>query len=315
MLRWADRGLLFLAALLIAVNLIPLTARLWWILDLTTHFRVQYLAPTVVVLVLLALRRHWRMFLALTAAGAVSATPVAPYLPVGTTHAVASSAARIKVLTVNISFRQFSPVGLLETIRAAEPDVIVAQELTPYADSVLSELDQTFTHHFKMPADGPYGIAVWSRFELEMTGPFALGRQPAIEARVRTAGGVFTLLGVHLNAPTSPRRAAARDVELELLAARSAAVVGPLVVAGDFNVTPYSPLFRDFLAASRLTDTRRGRTPSVSWPAGLPIFGIPIDHVVVSPEFAILSHRRLPNFGSDHYAVLVELALTGQARP
>jgi endonuclease/exonuclease/phosphatase (EEP) superfamily protein YafD len=166
-----------------------------------------------------------------------------------------------------------------------------------------------------MPADGPYGIAVWSRLELESVGPFALGRQPAIEARVRAPNGTFTLLGVHLNAPTSTRRAAARDAELELLAVRSAAVAGPLVVAGDFNVTPYSPLFRDFIAASGLTDTRRGRTLSASWPAVLPIFGIPIDHVAVSQEFTILTHERLPDFGSDHYAVLVELALHGTVSP
>jgi endonuclease/exonuclease/phosphatase (EEP) superfamily protein YafD len=315
MLRWLDRLLLLLTALLVAVNLIPLASRLWWVLDLTTHFRLQYLAPTVVVLALLALRRRWRAFLALTAAGAVSAVAVAPYLPFGMAAAAAASGTRIKVMTVNISFRQVSPVGLLETIRAAEPDVVVAQELTPYADTVLAELDQTFTHHFKMPADGPYGIAVWSRLELEAAGPFALARQPAIEARVRTAAGTFTLLGVHLNAPTSPRRAAARDVELALLAERSAGVAGPLVVAGDFNITPYSPLFDDWRARSGLTDTRRNRTPSASWPTGLPIFGIPIDHVAVSSEFAILSHRRLPDFGSDHYAVLVELALSGEGRP
>jgi endonuclease/exonuclease/phosphatase (EEP) superfamily protein YafD len=41
----------------------------------------------------------------------------------------------------------------------------------------------------------------------------------------------------------------------------------------------------------------------------LPLAGIPIDHVAVSSEFEILTHRRLPDFGSDHYGVLVELAL------
>jgi endonuclease/exonuclease/phosphatase (EEP) superfamily protein YafD len=45
----------------------------------------------------------------------------------------------------------------------------------------------------------------------------------------------------------------------------------------------------------------------------LPWLGIPIDHVAVNGGFRILSHRRLPNFGSDHYGVLVELALTRAA--
>ena len=98
---------------------------------------------------------------------------------------------------------------------------------------------------------------------------------------------------MHLSAPASPRRAAARNQELRELAARSAAVDGPLVVAGDFNITPYSPYFVDWLAASGLTDSRRGRTLSVSWPTTLPWLGIPIDHVAVNDGFTIVSHRRL----------------------
>jgi endonuclease/exonuclease/phosphatase (EEP) superfamily protein YafD len=37
--------------------------------------------------------------------------------------------------------------------------------------------------------------------------------------------------------------------------------------------------------------------------------GIPIDHVAVNDGFTILSHDRLPNFESDHYGALVEVAL------
>ncbi len=89
---------------------------------------------------------------------------------------------------------------------------------------------------------------------------------PRSKRDVRGPTGSFTVIGVHLSAPTSPRRAAARKQELIELAARSAAVTGPLVVAGDFNITPYSPYFVEWLADSGLTDSRRGRTLSVSWP-------------------------------------------------
>jgi endonuclease/exonuclease/phosphatase (EEP) superfamily protein YafD len=251
----------------------------------------------------------------LAAAGAVSVVPVVPYLPLAHPVAAVGTGPQLKVLSVNVSFRQFSARRLIEIVREVEPDVVVLQELTPYAAEVLAPLDDLLAHHFKMPLEGRYGIAVWSRLPLESAGPFALGRQPAIEARVRFGDGVVTVIGVHLNAPTSPRRANARNTELKQLAERSAAIEGPLVVAGDFNLTPYSPLFVEWLQASGLTDTRRGRTPSVSWPAVLPILGIPIDHVAVSPEFAILAHHRLPDFGSDHYGVLAELELKGAGTP
>jgi endonuclease/exonuclease/phosphatase (EEP) superfamily protein YafD len=243
----------------------------------------------------------------------VSAAPILPYLPV--TPTAQAAAATVKVLSVNVSYRPFSPRRLLELVREADPDVLVLQELTPHAESVLAELDTVFPHHRKFPADGAYGIGLWSRLTLESSATFALGRVPAIEARLRGPTGPFTVFGVHLRAPTTERRALARNQELRELAARSAAVGEPLVVAGDFNVTPYSPYFRDWLAASGLTDSRRGRTLSVSWPATLPWFGIPIDHVAVNDGFSVLSHGRLPDFGSDHYGVVVELAQRSGERP
>jgi endonuclease/exonuclease/phosphatase (EEP) superfamily protein YafD len=81
------------------------------------------------------------------------------------------------------------------------------------------------------------------------------------------------------------------------------------------NITPYSPLFQDWLERTGLTDTRRGRTLSPSWPVQLPIVGVPIDHCAVSRGVVIVRHRGLPAFGSDHYPILAELALAPPAPP
>ena len=184
-MRWLDGLLTLLVSLLVAANLLPLGARLWWVIDLTTHFRVQYLAVTFVLLVLLALRRQWRTCFVLLAAGAVSVVPVVPYLPLAPRSTVVGLEPQLKVVTVNVSYRQFSPRRFLEIVREVEADVVVVQELTPYAAEVLADLDTAFAHQLKFAAEGPYGIALWSRYELEDAQLFALGRLPAIEARVR----------------------------------------------------------------------------------------------------------------------------------
>jgi endonuclease/exonuclease/phosphatase (EEP) superfamily protein YafD len=309
-MRWLDRLLLACAAVVVTVNLLPLGARWSWMLELTAHFRVQYLAVTGAMLLLVALRRKWPACAALILAGAVSAWPVLPYVAFPAPSASAEPT-RVKVLTVNVSYRQFSVRRLLEIVREANPDVLVVQELTPHAENVLKDFDTVFPHFHKFPADGPRGIGLWSRHELQSAQTVAVGRLPAIEARVRMPQGTFTVIGAHLSSPVRPRRAAARNAELRELGVRSAAVMGPLVVAGDFNITPYSPYFTDWLAASGLTDSRRGRTLSPSWPTMMPWFAIPIDHVAVNSGFAIRSHERLPNFESDHYGLLVELELKG----
>ena len=311
-MRWLDRVLVFCAAFAVILNVVPLGARLYWMLELTTHFRAQYVVVTAVVLALAALRGRWGLVAILAAAGAISAAPLLPYVPrsFGTEAAAVSGAVPIKVLTVNVSYRrEFQPRRLLESVREVDPDVVIVQELTPHAERVLADLDTEFPNFRKFPADGATGIGLWSKHELESGGTIALGRLPAIEARVRAPSGTFTLIGVHLSAPVTPRRAAARNQQLTELAARAAAVKGPLIVAGDFNTTPYSPYFTEWLDASGLTDSRRGRTLSTSWPTMLRWVGIPIDHVAVNDGFTILSHRRLRNFESDHFGALVQVAL------
>jgi endonuclease/exonuclease/phosphatase (EEP) superfamily protein YafD len=310
MLRWLESLLVTVASVTTALGLLPLGARLWWVFDLTTNFRLQYLGAAGVLLLLLALRRKWLPAAALLVIAALNAWPVLPYVPhLAPAVAAPPAAARLKVLAVNVSFRQFSARRFREIVAEAAPDVLLVVEFTPHAEEVLAEFDKVFPQQLKAPAEGPYGIALWSRFPLQSAYTFPLGPVQGVEARVQTPAGVFTLLGAHLVSPTLPRRAEQRNEGLQMLAERRAAISGPVIVAGDFNVTPYSPYYSDWLATTRLTDSRYGRTLSASWPAILPILGIPIDHVAVSNEFAILSHQRLPAFGSDHWGIMAELAL------
>ncbi|MEO8464004.1 MAG: endonuclease/exonuclease/phosphatase family protein [Gammaproteobacteria bacterium] len=316
MLRWLESLLVTLAGVTTVLGLLPLGARLWWVFDLTTNFRLQYLGVAAALLALLALRRKWLPAAALSVIAALNAWPVLPYVPHLTPTTVAPpTAAHLKVLAVNVSNRQFSARRFRKIVAQAAPDVLLVVEFSPRAEEVLAEFDRVFPQQLKAPAEGPYGIGLWSRFPLQSAFTFPLGPVQALEARVETPAGAFTLLGAHLVSPTLPRRAEQRNEGLKLLAQRRAEVSGPVIVAGDFNVTPYSPYYIDWLATTGLTDSRNGRTLSASWPAILPILGIPIDHVAVSNEFVILGHDRLPAFGSDHWGIMAELALQPPATP
>jgi endonuclease/exonuclease/phosphatase (EEP) superfamily protein YafD len=310
MLRALDSLLVTLAGIAAALGVLPLGARLWWVFDLTTNFRLQYLGVAGLLLVLLALRRRWPTAAALLVISALNAWPVLPYVPRALPAEAAQPAtAPFKVMTVNVSFRRFSARRFREIVSEASPDVLLVVEFTPQAEETLAEIDKLYPFQLKAPAEGPYGLALWSRFPLEHAYTFPLGTVQGVDARVQLPDGVFTLLGSHLMSPTLPRRFEQRNEQLDLLAARRATLAGPVLIAGDFNVTPYSPYYRDWLEDTQLTDSRYGRTLSTSWPAVLPILGIPIDHVAVSKEFIVLSHQRLPAFGSDHWGIMAELAL------
>jgi endonuclease/exonuclease/phosphatase (EEP) superfamily protein YafD len=80
---------------------------------------------------------------------------------------------------------------------------------------------------------------------------------------------------------------------------------GPLVVAGDFNMSPWTKKLASFTErynTFRLTwPMRRGRLPL------LPL--VAIDNVFATGHFAKIATRPGPRLGSDHRLIVVDLAL------
>ena len=85
--------------------------------------------------------------------------------------------------------------------------------------------------------------------------------------------------------------------------------VDAVIIAGDFNASPYSPVFKKLLTTSGLRDTRTGFGWLPSWPALFPLAFIPIDHILVSPDIQVQNRATGPYIGSDHYPVIAELSI------
>jgi endonuclease/exonuclease/phosphatase (EEP) superfamily protein YafD len=315
--RRLDRLVSYGAAAALIASLMPLAARHGWGFDLATHFRVQYVVLDSLLALACVLQRKPIWCLALAACAFLSARPVLPYVSFGHGSAAAASThgPTIKLLSANVLFENHSSARLLEIVRAESPDVVLLLEYTHEWAQMVGELRAAYPHHVEVPARRAFGIALFSRYELDAATAFALEEKDAIEARVRTPSGPLEVIGVHLFSPTSPWRSSMRNRQLDDLAERVAQVQGPLAVIGDFNITPYSPFFQDWLARTGLTDTRLGRAVSPSWPTQLPLLAIPIDHCAVSHEITIIAHRVLGAFGSDHYPILAELALAPPGVP
>lgn len=80
---------------------------------------------------------------------------------------------------------------------------------------------------------------------------------------------------------------------------------GPVVAAGDFNATPFTPVFKEFLKAA---DLSASGFYIPTYPTKLKWFGIPIDHILVR-NIPVKSIEALPTIGSDHHPLKAELLI------
>lgn len=297
-----------------------LLGRAAWPFDLFAHFRIQYAALFVLLTLVLLLLRRWLVALAAVIGLAVSAVPLLPYVikdgvmktghaaPVGSVSAQ-PAAPNFRLLTFNVWFRNPDMARTAAYIEQVQADAVVLQELTPAQAEILRPLLPSYPHYHIEPSR--MGSAVFTKWPVLSAESVPLAREGAIAARMQIdwRGLPITVLGVHLNWPLGPRNSAFRNEELAGVIAIAKAHQGPLLVAGDFNLTPWSEYFGDTLANSGLHDAARGFGLARSWPAQFAPLAMRIDHCLLSPHWRSVAVRTGPWLGSDHLPVVAELSL------
>lgn len=306
--RLALRGvvLVALSAAGLAVPLITgwsrsLPPSLAWGLDLISHWQWLFAAGVLLGVGLSLVARRWRVLPLL----ALAATPVltaSPRQPDG-----AATGAPLTVATANVFVGSEDPQKLLTWLAEKKVDVAVLLEVSPAYARALEKLALDFPHRKVIASDDPFGLAILSRTPLTHVQVRQLSAgMDYLEARTTYQGRAISLTAMHTMPPFSPGYFVARDQDLELALREARAGAEPAVVAGDLNASAWSSALR--LAESYGFRRATGLAPT--WHTSLQgVLGIPIDQVLVSPEWAVVQSERGPAIGSDHFPVLARLAL------
>jgi len=202
----------------------------------------------------------------------------------------------LRVYSKNLWYANAQIPDIVADIRAADPDIVVMQEVSWRNDHVLRALAQIFPHQHVCDFSAWSDIAVLSRTPFVGAGKCSSARAAAA-VPISVGGQEIWVAAVHIPWPWPEGSGRAEAAAMALLAE----IDKPVVVAGDFNIFPWSGRVQRI---ARMTGTRLAGpiVPTLSL-YGLPL---PID-MVLAPKGGRVETR--PLLGSDHRGILADIAL------
>ncbi|MDX1705389.1 endonuclease/exonuclease/phosphatase family protein [Pseudidiomarina sp.] len=220
----------------------------------------------------------------------------------------------LRILVVNVFQYNRNAVGLVRMINQQRPDVVVVVEADKWWMEQLTDIEDDYAHILRQPQTNSYGMLVYSvwPFKNEEIEFLVHETIPSMHFDLEMPGGRQVRMHcLHPSPPSiiDPEKTRKRDVELLKVADKTAEESGPVIVTGDLNDVAWSHTTRQFLRESKLLDPRLGRGIYNTYHARFPLLRWPLDHIFHSEHFMLVEIKRLRGFGSDHFPLLVELAL------
>lgn len=280
-----------------------------WLLELTTHFRMQYLVILAGLAALMAVGKRGKIAAAFCTFGLVNFVVLAPWLLPSSAPKQAGAPFRVMILNVNTANPHHARV--LAEVERVNPDALLLMEVDARWLEALRGLTNSLPHAILAPREDNFGIALFSRHPLGTNNAAEIGEAgvPSVATTIDVNGRRLFFLGTHPLPPNNAETAGLRNEQLDKLAALVRGQKLPTVLAGDLNATPWSPHFRKLERVASLRDTSRGKGWRPTWPTWFPPLWISLDHCLVSPEIAVPSRSVGKAVGSDHFPVVVELVL------
>lgn len=298
--RWARYGTVGLLAGSSLALLFSLLAPFSVVADSVAHFRLYFLVALCATLVSSLVLKQRKMAVVNLMAMLVAITSLAGVLRNPPQKDLASN---FLLLQLNVYYNNQTPDALVAYVRRQQPDVLTLQEVFPAQQGVIDSLRADYPHVASCGVDGTVVMSrlpPWPQGEQGCT--HFNGQAGVAYLTVERNGRPVTLMSLHLVWPYPSRQ----KQHVDAVTTELARFGHPLIVAGDFNATPWSHTVKRIEEASRTHIVGGVRH---SWFSRRFRLGLPIDHVLLPDSVHAQGIEIGQNVGSDHRPVLIRLAL------
>ena len=302
--RYFLKRIKLLVVLLVLFSLMGNFGTLHWTLALTSHFKVQYLLLLLgCMLMLLWIRWWWWAFLGFLGV-ILNAMVVLPWYFQDT---LIPESHDLKLLLANVNIDNKNYSALIQLVATEKPTILIVQEGNRHW---VKHLKALFPYQLVPPKSRFFGTSIFSQLPFEQTQVLTLGsqEQESLHVKVKVNEKMISLVTTHPFPPIGQHFFERRNNQLFAVKSFIQSLSGSKILMGDLNMSMWSPFYVKLFENTGLVNARQGFGWLPSWPTFLPIFMIPIDHCLVSPDMKVVNIRTGQSINSDHLPLIVEIA-------
>ena len=189
----------------------------------------------------------------------------------------------------SLDIEQYSTANLtdvdssgLAVLASSTADIIAVQGLSPdWAQALAQELGGDFPAQYLFPDIGLTGLGIFARVPLGDVDTILMNDVIQVRAchTIPGTGTDVEIFAVQTLPPLSRETSLGLQAQLDQVSAALSREDRPLIVIGDLNAVPWSPVINRFTSQSGLRDSRRNELPS--YEAGMPaLFETPVEHIL-----------------------------------
>ncbi len=279
--------------------------------ELTSHFKVQYLAVSILLLLYFSIRKKKKAIVWFAILSIYNSSFVLPWYLSAKDIKSGKASATLKLLHSNVYTANQNKLKLIELIYSEKPDIIIAQEIDNKWAEALTEIEGLYPYNIVLPRTDNFGMALYSKLPLgkakELTeNIFGI---PTVSAVIQLNGKEIELISMHTLPPISNEYFKSRNSQLNYITTYSKESRVPLILVGDLNVSMWSQHYLSLEKEAQLSNSRRGFGILPSWSSNIPFTQIPIDHCLISQGIKVLETKLGKDIHSDHLPLIVILAI------
>ncbi|MCE2503342.1 MAG: endonuclease/exonuclease/phosphatase family protein [Chlorobi bacterium] len=294
------------------VSLLGFFARHSWIGTLCIQFRPYYALLLILIAIGSLQLRAWEGFGTAMALAVVNLVDILPALSWRKSGEKGRGNMSIDLFFANINSTNLDADRISSQVPASDSSIAILIEVSPALNRALDALlsDQFRFECYHIYRGDQFGLKFMSKIEpidvIQHNDNELIG--PILIAGFEVGGKVLNIVVAHPPSPERPSWMKPRRDGLIRSAELLQGLEGEVILIGDFNATPWDPVFRDLLRTSLLRDARKGFGYIATWPVHFPPLMIPLDHSLVSEGIVIEEFKRGRRIGSDHWPLEIRLS-------